>query len=174
MKLDLRTQVMQAADEKLIYIGRNLLCNGNNFFDTGFAPFSNENINKDFKITIRLKAFTPSENQAVILGAKYEGTIGGQQWPGIYFRQQNTGSTLEIGGSSYIRNNASVLLNKNIYIWRKSNTFYMQIDGGTSSTFQVRSTQFNQSIVIGAGVQTNGTKFRYSKCTIDYIRIEVI
>lgn len=171
MNIDLRRQVMMATDPKVIYLARNLVCTGLNFFDTGFAPFTEENMNKDFKITIRLSSYTPYGSQSVILGCKYEGIIGGQQWPGIYVRQKNN-TTFEVGGYNYQNYTISNLLNKNLYIWRKAGQYYSQVDGEAVKTLSVRKAVFNQNIVLGAGVQTNGTKFRYSKCTIDYIRIE--
>ena len=171
MNIDLRRQVMMATDPKVIYLARNLVCTGSNFFDTGFAPFTEENMNKDFKITIRLSSYTPYGSQSVILGCKYEGTISGQQWPGIYVRQKNN-TTFEVGGYNYQNYTISNLLNKNLYIWRKDGKYYSQVDGEAVKTLSVREAVFNQNIVLGAGVQTNGTKFRYSKCTIDYIRVE--
>jgi hypothetical protein len=170
MKLELRSNVMQAKDPKILYIGHNLECTGSNFFDTGFAPFSTD-ANTDFKITLRMSSFTPDVAQAVILGCKYEGTLSGQQWPGIYVRVNGT-TKLDVGGYSYYQPTIASVLNKNMYIWRTGGKWYAQIEGETQHSLSVRVATFNQNIVIGAGVQTNGTKFRYAKCTIDYVRIE--
>lgn len=173
MNVELRRQAMTANDEKLIYRARNLVCNGSNFFDTGFAPFTSDNINKDFKITIRLSSIIQDNQQNVILGCKYEGTLNGLSYPGFYMRiERNSQTKIEIGGYNYYTPNISDLLSKNIFFWRKNGVYKCYIDGLTEQTLSVRSTQFDQNIVIGAGVQTNGTKFRYSNCTIDYIRIE--
>lgn len=173
MNLELRSKVMRAKDENILYVGRNLVCAGNNIFDTGFAPFSSDNINKDFKITIRIKQVTSPKNNNVVLGCKYEGTTGGQQYPGIYLRYYNT-TTFDIGGYNYYRPTIASVVGNNLYIWRESGTYYAQIDGGSRTTLSVRVATFNQNIVIGAGIQTNGTPFRYSKCVIDYVRIEYI
>lgn len=172
MDLYLRSKVMNYEDDKLIYLGRGLKCTGSNFYDTGFAPFSADNINKDFKITIRLSSFTKAEAQAVVLGCKYEGTIGGQQWPGIYIRRKQSTDSLEFGGYNYPYYTIASMLNTNFYIWRQSSTYYGQLEGNNVQTLPVRVASFDQNIVIGAGVQTNGTKFRYSICDIDYVRIE--
>lgn len=173
MKLELRSDVMQAKDPKILYIAKNLVCDGSNFFDTGFAPFSTDNASTDFKITIRLSSYTPKENNDVVLGCKYEGTLSGQQWPGFYIRRSGTSSTqFDIGGYNYYKPTIASMLNKNLYIWRTSGNWYAQIEGDTQRSLSVRAATFDQNIVIGAGVQTDGTKFRYSKCTIDYVRIE--
>ena len=173
MNIDLRRQVMRAKDPKILYIGANLVCDGATFYDTGFAPFSTQNANTDFKITIRLKQYTYDVAQAVILGCKYEGTLSGQQWPGIYIRANGT-TKFDVGGYSYYQPTVASLLNKNFYIWRKGGTWHAQIEGENQRSLSVRTATFNQNIVLGAGVQPDGTKFRYSNCVIDYIRIELL
>lgn len=173
MRLELRDKVMRSEDENTIYLGKNLVFDGTNFVDTGFAPYSSENANTDFMITMRLSSFTDGVAQAVILGCKYEGTISGQQWPGIYVRRSSS-TKFELGGYNYAKVNISDVLNKNIYIWRTSGQFYYKVDNGTATKLNVRVATFNQNIVIGAGVQTNGTKFRFAKCVIEYIRIEYL
>lgn len=173
MNIDLRRQAMRAKDPKILFIGKDLICDGATFYDTGFAPFSTADANTDFKITIRLKSYTYDVAQAVVLGCKYEGTLSGQQWPGIYIRA-NGSNKFDVGGYSYYQPTVASLLNKNFYIWRKDGKWYAQIAGSTQKSLSVRVATFNQNIVLGAGVQTNGTKFRYSNCVIDYVRIELI
>lgn len=173
MNLKLRSDVMRAKDSNILYVGRNLVFDGTNFVDTGFAPFTTENANKDFMITMRLSSFTDGVAQAVVLGCKYEGTINGQQWPGLYIRRSSS-SQFEVGGYNYAKVNINDILNKNLYIWRKSGNWYYKIDNGSTGNLSVRVATFNQNIVLGAGVQTDGTKFRYAKCAYDYIRIELI
>lgn len=177
MVLSLRSNVMRSKDPKILYQARNLACTGNNVFDTGFAPFSAENISKDFRITIRISSFTKtsdSNNLDVILGCKYEGTKDGQQYPGVYIRLYNSNQNqFQIGGYNYWQPNITDVLGNILYIWRKDGVFYGQLEGGTRNTLSVRSTQFDQNIILGAGEQTNGTNFRYSTCTIDFIRVEI-
>ena len=174
MNIDLRRQAMRVKDPKILYIGANLICDGKTtFYDTGFAPFSAENANKDFKITIRLKSFTYGIAHAVILGCKYEGTLSGQQWPGIYIRVNGT-TKFDVGGYNYYQPTIANTLDKNLYIWRKSGKWYAQLEGEAQKTLSVRVATFNQNIVLGAGVQPDGTKFRYSNCVIDYVRIELL
>lgn len=174
MNLKLRSEVMRANDSNILYIARNLVCTGSNVFDTGFAPFSSANIDKNFKITIRMASVGTVTAQEVFLGCKYEGTLNGLSYPGIYFRRNGSKQSADIGGYNYYQPAISTLLGKNLYIWRKSGNWYAQIEGQTQRTLSVRSTTFDQNIVIGAGVQTNGTYFRYSHCNIDYVRIELI
>lgn len=173
MNLDLRSDVMRAEDENTLYLGKNLVFDGTNFVDTGFAPFTTNNANVDFMITMRLSSFTDDVAQAVILGCKYEGTLSGQSYPGIYVRRSSA-TQFEMGGYNYAKVNISNVLNTNIYIWRKSGSWKYKIGNGSAGDLSVRVATFNQNIVLGAGVQTSGTKFRYSKCKIDYIRIELI
>lgn len=178
MNLELRSTVMKAKDPHIVYQARNLSCTGGNVFDTGFAPFSAENIEKDFKITLRITSFTKtagSGNQDVVLGCKYEGTKNGQSYPGIYIRLYNNNTTLfDVGGYNYWRPKVDDVLGKNLYIWRESGTYYGQIDGDTKRTLSVRVANFDQNIILGAGQKTNGTYFRYSKGVIDYVRIEYL
>ena len=174
MNIELRGRAMRSEDDKLLYLGKHLVCDGvETFYDTGFAPFSSENANKDFMITIRLGSFTDTINQAVVLGCKYEGTISGQQWPGIYIRRSST-TQFEMGGYSYAKVNIKDVLNKNIYIWRKSGKWQYKVGTGSTGNLNVRVATFNQNIVLGAGVQTDSSKFRYANCVIDYVRIELI
>lgn len=173
MNLELRKNVMTAKDENIIYMKRNLVCDGSTYFDTGFAPFSSADIDTDFKITIRLKQVTSPAQNNVVLGCKYEGTISGQQWPGIYFRYKNT-TTFDIGGYNYYTPAINDVVGKNLYIWRKSGSYYAQIENNTPVALSVRSATFNQNMIIGCGEQTDGSHFRYSNCIIDYIRIEYL
>lgn len=162
----------------MIYTATDLVCDGTNYFDTGFAPFSADNLNKDFKITIyvsNLTAVSGGNNQDVILGCKYEGTLGGKQYPGIYFRRHNGDlSRFQIGGATYWTPTIASVLDHTLYIWRQSGNWYAQIENETVQTLSINTTTFDQNIVIGAGIQTNGTPFRYSNCTVDFIKIEYI
>ena len=66
------------------------------------------------------------------------------------------------------------VIGNNFYLWRQSGKYYAKINNGTTTTLNVRSTQFDQPLIIGAGLQTNGTYFRYATCVIDYVRIEYL
>ena len=175
MLLSLRSNVMRAKDEKIIYIARNLVCDGATAYDTGFKPFYGDDASKDFKITVRLGSYTRLDKQDVVMGCKYEGTTGGQQYPGFYWRQKNNNySIFEIGGFNYWTPTITSILGHKLCIWRAGGAWKAQIDNGAIQNLSVRVASFNQSIVIGAGVQTSGTYFRYSNCVIDYIRIEYL
>lgn len=178
MNLEIRRDVMVATDPNVLYLARNLVCDGTNWFDTGFAPFSTENANTDFMITIRFSTFETvagSGNQESLFTCKYEGTLSGQQWPGFLARKNNVGGTMQIGGYSYWQPNVRTLMNHNLYFWRKSGKFYAKSDSdGITHTLSVRVATFNQNIILGAAEQTNGTKFRYGKTNIDYVRLELI
>lgn len=177
MDLNLRSSVMRAKDPQIVYQARNISCAGGNVFDTGFAPFSADNLSKDFRITLRITSFTKtsgSNNQDVVLGCKYEGTKNGLSYPGIYIRLYNSNTNqFDIGGYNYWHPNIADLLGKNLYIWRKNGTFYGQIEGNARQTLSVRSTEFDQNIILGAGEQTSGTYFRPSTCEIEFVRLEV-
>lgn len=176
MNIELRRQAMDSNDEKIIYLARNLICDGKTAYDTGFKPFSSQDINTDFKISIRVSSFTPttgSTNQDVILGCKYEGTLNGMQWPGLYFRNTSS-TTFDVGGYNYYKPKKTDIIGNTLYLWRTSGKYYAKINNGTTTTLNVRSTQFDQPLIIGAGLQTNGTYFRYSTCVIDYVRIEYL
>jgi len=173
MKLQLRSDVMHAKDPKTIFLARNIVCDETVAIDTGFKPFSSEDASTDFKITMKLSAATHHTAQAVVIGCKYEGTTGGQQWPGFYVRFSNA-TTFEIGGYNYWKSAISTVVGHNLCIWRKSGSWKAQIDDGTVQNLSVRVATFDQPIVIGAGLQTNGTYFRYANCVYDYIRIEYI
>lgn len=177
MNLELRSKVMNAKDPKILYLARNLVCDGATVYDTGFAPFSTENANKDFKITMRIKSFDDANNGlAVLIGCKYEGTISGQQWPGIYVRKTNTNpkTAFEVGGYNYYKPEIIDVVGQCFYIWRESGNWYAKIGDGNQRTLSVRVANFDQNIILGAGQQTNGSYFRYSKGVIDYVRIEYL
>ena len=175
MDLKLRSDVMQAKDSNIIYLARNLVCTGSNYFDTGFAPFYGDTANSNFKITIRIGSAGTNANQSVVIGCKYEATLSGQQWPGFIVRFKTSTNTFDIGGYNYWAPKTSSIIGKNLYIWRTGGKWYGQVEGEeTIHTLAVRVAPFDQNIVIGAGEQTNHTKFRYSICNIDYVRIEYI
>lgn len=175
MNIELRRDAMYANDEKLIYRARNLVCRGDNFYDTGFAPFSSENINKDFKIIVRMSSFSGNYGmQNVVLGCKYEGTLNGLSWPGFYWRLNSQATSMELGGYNYYTFSVASALGKNLFFWRKNGIYKCHFEGDAERTLSVRSTVFNQPIIIGAGMQTNGTKFRYATCAIDYVCIEYL
>lgn len=173
MDLKLRSDVMNAEDTNTIYVARNLVCNGATAYDTGFKPFYGDDASADFKITIRIGSTGSNAANNVIVGCKYEATISGQQWPGFYIRY-TTNNALQIGGYDYWTPTVASAVERNLYVWRTDGNWYAQIDDETVQTLSVRTAEFNQPIVIGAGVQTDGTYFRYGKCVIDYIRIEYI
>ena len=180
MNLELRKDVMTAKDSNIIYVARNLVCDGTNWFDTGFAPFSTDNANVDFMLTIRFNTFetvSGSGGQESLFTCKYEGTLSGQQWPGFLIRRKSGGGGLyfDIGGYSYWQPTIAALKDSNLYFWRKSGTFYAKSDSdGVTHTLSVRLATFDQNIIIGAAEQTNGTKFRYGKSNINYVRLEYI
>lgn len=175
MNLELRKDVMTAKDSNIIYIARNLVCDGSNFFDTGFAPYSSGNINKDFKITMRLSSITLTGNQDTVLACKYEdGTLGGQSYPGFVIRRNSTGSTLQVGGYNYWTPQAASLVDTNLYLWRASGSYYAQLEGGSVTTLSVRSTTFDHTILIGATRNASDSKMRYGYMDVDYIRIEYL
>lgn len=172
--------VQQSSDPNLIFEARNIVLTGSNFVDTGFNAFSAENINKDFKITIRMSEMIWVNGSATIIGNKYEGSIGGKSYPGFYFRYMNGASgtnKCQVSTSSsvgYNINNADVV-NKNLYIWREgTDKLYSYYDGISTKTMNLNSAVFNQNMMIGCAIQANGVKFRYAKGTIEYIRIEYI
>lgn len=176
MNIELRRDAMHANDEKLIYRARNLVCRGNNFYDTGFAPFSSENINKDFKITVRMSSFSGDYGmQNVVLGCKYEGTLNGLSWPGFYWRLNAQANSMELGGYNYYTFSVNSALGNNLFIWRKNSIYKCDfLVGASEQTLSVRSTIFDQPILIGAAMKPDGSKFRHSRCTIDYICIEYL
>jgi len=175
MNLQLRSDVMRATDASTIYVARNLVCDGATAYDTGFKPFYGDDASRDFKITVRVASYNQLSKQDVVIGCKYEGTTGGQQYPGFYWRQKNNNNNLfEIGGYNYWSPTKASIIRHYLYIWRTGSSWKAQIDNGEVQNLNVRTASFNQSVVIGAGVQTNGTYFRYSNCVIDYIRIEYL
>ena len=164
-------------NDDVVYKAYNLVCDGSTYYDTGVNLFSAENIDKDFKITMKVSYFTPTEGSAsqdVILGNKYEGSIGGASYPGIYFRLNSTNNyQFQIGGYNYYVVSTGSVIGKELCIWREDGTYYAQIEGDVRKTLSVREAVFDQNLTIGAGIQTDGTYFRYSTCTFDYIIVEV-
>lgn len=175
---------VSATDPKLIYEAHNIILTGSNFVDTGFKPYSSENHDRDFMITIRYSQIEPvSEKTAIICGAKHEGTLSGVGYPGFYYRflgssaQWKTHIQLALSGSNAYNftKPATTYENVNFYIRRVGGVFSVQMDGDTEHVLNVATVPvFDNSVLIGAGVQTNGNHFRYTKGTIDYFRIEYL
>ena len=165
-------------DPNLIFEAKNIILTGSNYIDTGFQAFSSENINRDFKITIRASELTYTVSTCVIIGCKYEGSVNGVSYPGFYYRFNGSNSAsvqVSTAGNRSTNYNLSTVLNKNMYIWRtNTTTLHSMLEDGTDQTLTINSTTFDRNLLIGAGMQGNGTLFRYVKGTIDYIKIEYI
>lgn len=178
--MDIRRKVLISKRKtNIIYYRKNIVCDGTNFFDTGFAPFSTANANVDFKITFKVNFFEytgTGKNQDTLFSCKYEGTLSGQQWPGFLLRKYDSASvhSFEIGGYNYWRIGISDMLNKEVTLWRQNGEWRCQVENGAVQNLSVRVATFNQNIIIGAGEQTNGTKFRNAKATFDYFKLEYI
>lgn len=178
--MDIRRKVLISKRKtNIIYYRKNIVCDGTNFFDTGFAPFSTANANVDFKITFKINSFEYAGTgtaQDTLFSCKYEGTLSGQQWPGFLLRKKSGANTqiFEMGGYSYWNINIADALEKEISLWRQNGAWKGQIEDGTIQTLNVRIATFNQNIIIGSGEQTNGTKFRNAKATFDYFKLEYI
>lgn len=170
-----RNALIGGKDPYIIYEKYNLSTDGTNFIDTGFAPFSEENANKDFMITVNFKSITYIENQGVFLGCMKEAS----PYPGFVCRfsggsQTNFQICGSDGGKTY-SSFADNYLNTNLYLIRKDGIFSVQMDGDTKpTTIKTVFDTFDQNLLIGCGEQTSGTKFRYSGCEINYIKIEII
>lgn len=177
---DSRKKYLDGGNTNLIYEASNLVLTGSNYFDTGFMAYSSENFNKDFKITVLCANDVISTGDtSVVLGCKYEGTTGGKSYPGFYFRfgsgQYRNDLELSSSSSVRIRKPKGDFLGKTVYMSRRGGKWYLQIeDGAEESITPNNATVFNQSLLIGAGMQTNGNIFRYTKGTIEYVKIEYI
>lgn len=179
MNIELRRQAMGSDDDRTIYLARNLICDGTNWFDTGFAPFTTENKNKDFRITLRFHNFivTSSAVQDTIIACKYEdGSYGGQFYPGFIIRKLASNSTtIQVGGYNYWQPTIATVQGHNLYLWRKSGSFYAKSDyDGITRTLSVRVANIDHHILIGATQDKNSAKMRFGKFTMDYIRVEYI
>lgn len=163
-------------DPSIIYEAKNLTLTGTNRFSTGFAPFSAENINKDFELRFYVENVDMTiDRQYTIIGGKYEGTINGVSYPGFYCRRVTDSTTdTEVSGNGYWRMEKENMLDCEFFVNRIGGVWHYGNDKGMYSEFQVRSTVFDQELIIGAATRPNGTFFRYGKFTARYITVKYL
>ena len=164
-------------DQSLIFEAKNVTLTGANYIDTGFMPFSEANINRDFEITFLIDNVVVTERNYTIVGCMYEGTVGGVQYPGFVARGlSNSGTTptgVEVAGYQYNRWGTEPIGHE-FKIKRINGVFTTEAYTGATGTVAVHSTVFNQKLLVGAAQRPDGTLFRYGKFDLRYITVKYL
>lgn len=155
------------------YIGENLTFDGTNYIDTGIPLFSPQNISRDFEVIINVASTSWTASQETIFAAMYEVS----PWPGFVFRRNTTSNLFQIAAKSSVVTPAfASIVGHDFHIARINSHYYYWYDDNESSkvdfTSKVDATTFEQNAVVGAGMQSNGTAFRYWHGTLNYLAIK--
>lgn len=171
MDLVIRRNTLLAGinNKKLIYEGKNLVFDGTNFIDTGFAPYSEENIDKDFQIIFSLHnaVFT---SMGTIINALREVT----PYPGFCFRFPRNYDYVEITGTE--DKEVTSKYNDKKFIIRRRNGIISLIFEDKEPFIPSLATRtiFDNHLILGCSEHNGNEKWRFFKGTIGYIRIEYI
>ena len=155
-----RRQMLKGAEKSNIaYEAFNLSFGGTNYIDTGLYLFSAENINKDFEL-VATDVNCRDNSTATVICHKLDG-------PAYGFLVRTNGSTQhEYKGTIQCLANYDVM----IIVRRISGVLSVEGDGITNLPVPFNpNTVFNQPLVLGCALQSNGVPYRYTKGTIGHI-----
>lgn len=159
----IRTMISDhSQDQKIVYEASNLVFDGTNYIDTGVYLYSEDNINRNFRITVTgLKTDASKGSDKIsnrcIIGSMYEES----PYPGFVVRAFGDG----INGELVVRDGSSI----DIVIERINGNIY--ITGVAPSNF-VNNIIFNIPVTLGCELDTNNQPYRYMGGRIDHIVIE--
>lgn len=153
--------------------------NGSNYINTGINLFSEENINKDFEISLTLESAGSNTNQATLVNFKDEGQ--NNVWPGVAFRIKN-GNNFEISarwpGEEIVSNTMQLSLPQTLHFYRINGIIYYSL--GNSEKIKIievspesLTTPVNSTLTFGSSINSSGSPFRYFKGTVSNITVNL-
>lgn len=156
-----------------VFEATNLTFDGTNYVDTGVALFSSSNINRDFEVIVNVASTSWTSNQETIFAAMYEV----RPWPGFVFRRNSSYNQFQVAATAdVVQIPTGSIIGHDFHIARINSLYYYWFDDDSNSkvdfTSVVDATPFEQTATFGAGMQSNGTPFRYWRGTIRYAKIK--
>lgn len=152
---------------------------GNNYIDTGLNLFSEENINKDFEISLTVQQFAANIAQATLVNAKDE--TQNNVWPGFSYRLKGN-SAFEFTARWPGETNASgvdpISTPKLIVIRRRDGVIYYSVDGTEekkliSTPASSLTKAFVPNLTFGASLDSSGVPFRNFKGIVSNISVNL-
>ena len=154
---------------------------GTNYIDTGVYLFSQENYQRNFYISVDIKQNISTENQATVIGSKYETDT--TNYPGFVFRRNSAKTSYNISANvsaskklslpSGNNNLGSFSSTKKVRLLRIDNILYYSLNDDSFTKvldFTGFRLFFNQSVTIGATFKSDGkTLQRFFKGTMSNI-----
>ena len=143
---------------------------GTNYLDTGVKLFSEENVHKNFELTFEITDINGTQtSQATIVNAMLEKS----PYPGFVFRFQTDTSKVEFNSPKIAgKSNINASTTNKVVIKRVNDVYFLQLNGGTDQRIGTYSgSTFDETTVIGASIDGNGSPMRFFKETLDNISI---
>ena len=159
-----------------------LTCDGTNYLDTGVQMFNQLNADKDFIVK-----FTVDENNGYTSASGVDrGSIfvdmreGSEPFPGVQFFTNNTGVyTMNINttGKKVKNSNTGYVTGQSVVIKKINGIVYYSYNGGNDvqiNNFSNFNTYFDNAASFCAGINPQGSRYRFFKGKISDMSVELI
>ena len=159
-----------------------LTCDGTNYLDTGVQMFNQLNADKDFIVK-----FTVDENNGYTSASGVDrGSIFvdmsevGEPFPGVQFFTNNTGVyTMNINttGRKVKNSNTGYVTGQSVVIKKINGIVYYSYNGGNDvqiNNFSNFNTYFDNAASFCAGINSQGSRYRFFKGKISDMSVELI
>ena len=159
-----------------------LVCDGTNYLDTGVQMFNQLNADKDFIVK-----FTVDENNGYTSASGVDrGSIfvdmseAGEPFPGVQFFTNNNGVyTMNINttGKKVKNSNTGYVTGQSVVIKKINGIVYYSYNGGNDvqiNNFSNFNTYFDNAASFCAGINSQGSRYRFFKGKISDMSVELI
>ena len=159
-----------------------LTCDGTNYLDTGVQMFNQLNADKDFIVK-----FTVDENNGYTSASGVDrGSIfvdmreGSEPFPGVQFFTNNSGVyTMNINttGKKVKNSNTGYVTGQSVVIKKINGIVYYSYNGGNDvqiNNFSNFNTYFDNAASFCAGINPQGSRYRFFKGKISDMSVELI
>ncbi|MBQ9266885.1 MAG: hypothetical protein IJ217_01145 [Clostridia bacterium] len=154
----------------------NLVCDKTHNFNSEICLYSEENINRDFKITLKIKSLERLESNSTIVNSMFENQAA--TWPGFVFRYDGNNNVLDIRSvrtslKSKIR--VDDIIDKEFIISREDGHLYYQIGSdGNKVEVPYNPVIHNTPVTFGCSLKDDlTTPQRPCNVVFEYVKIEL-
>lgn len=162
-----RTALLKSVKkEQIVYEAFNLSLDGtsSNAINTGVYLFTQENINKDFEITLtNTSGQYRAGNENSVICAKHDGNGFG------FLVRSRTITENKYNGTIYIQENTNC---NNLVIRRINGVITVEGDTVTNQPVPFINNVFEWPLYIGCSVDNNGNPYRFGICSIEHIVVK--
>jgi len=144
----------------IAYEASNLTFNKTGYIDTGVYLFSSENINRDFELVCTGLYAPAYDSTGTFLCAKLDGPAYG------FLVRVNNSTSNQYKGTIQCKVN----YNNTVIVRRINGVLSLEGDGITNQPVSFNpNTVFDQPLVLGCALQSNGSPYRYAQGSIAHI-----